>query len=89
MEIRKTDNSYQLGRLKAQGLAPRENQTLLLMANGYSYKAAAKELGCGEKTIAGRMQNIFYKLKATNTAHAICLAFTTGKLTQVTTQCAQ
>jgi len=71
---------YQLDNLTAKGLAPRESQALLLLANGYSHKAAAEELGCGVKTIEGRIQSLFYKLSANNGPQLIAQAFIKGNL---------
>lgn len=71
---------YQLDNLTAKGLAPRESQALLLLANGYSHKAAAEELGCGVKTIEGRIKSLFYKLKAYNGPQLIANAFKQGHL---------
>lgn len=80
-QIKSTGNGqYQLDNLTAKGLAPRESQALLLLANGYSHKAAAAELGCGVKTIEGRIKNLFYKLRADNGPQLITQAFIKGHL---------
>jgi DNA-binding CsgD family transcriptional regulator len=79
-KILRVENGYKLNCLTATGLAPRESQALLLVAQGHSYKSAAKAMGCGVKTIAGRIQNLFYKLKANNSRQMIANAFQLGHL---------
>lgn len=79
-EIKSIETGYQLGNFKTQGLATRESQALLLIANGYSHKAAAREMGCGVKNIDGRIQNLFYKLRASSGPQLIAEAFKKGKL---------
>lgn len=79
-KIMRVDNGYKMEYLTVTGLAPRESQTLLLIALGHSYKSAAKELGVGIKTISGRLQNLFYKLKANNSRQLIANAAHNGNL---------
>jgi DNA-binding NarL/FixJ family response regulator len=80
MEILRTKTGYQLGNMEATGLAPRECQVLLLKALGYKNTAAAEYLGCGERTIRGRIENLLYKLKAHNSAQMVANAFKAGNL---------
>ncbi|HEY6527113.1 MAG TPA: LuxR C-terminal-related transcriptional regulator [Cellvibrionaceae bacterium] len=81
MNIQKTANGYEFEDMTASGLAPRESQALLLLAAGYTYSAAADQMGCGVKSLAGRIQNLFYKLRANNGPQLIVQAIKTGHLT--------
>lgn len=83
MEIKRTKTGYQLENLLATGLPPRCSQVLLLRAKGLTISATAKQLGCGAETVKNRIKDLFYKLKAHNTAEAIDHAFNSGNLHRV------
>lgn len=52
-----------------------EQQTLELAAQGLSAKQIAKAQHKSPRTVTGRLQNIYFKLGATNRNHAIALGF--------------
>jgi DNA-binding CsgD family transcriptional regulator len=79
-KIIQTDTGYQLGKLHAQGLAPRECQTLLLRATGLSIADCAQTLKCGKSTVQDRVTNMFYKLHVDSTPELITKCFSSGIL---------
>lgn len=83
MEIKRTKTGFQLENLLATGLPPRCSQVLLLRAKGLTVTDTAQQLGCGAETVKNRIKDLFYKLKARNTAEAIINAFNNGYLHRV------
>lgn len=78
--ILRTDTGYQLGKLHASGLSPRECQTLLLRATGASISECALELNIGKSSVQDRVTNMFFKLRADSTPELITKAFQNGFL---------
>lgn len=52
-----------------------EQNTLELAAQGLSAKEIARAQDKSPRTVTGRLQNIYFKLGATNRNHAIALGF--------------
>jgi DNA-binding NarL/FixJ family response regulator len=63
-----------------QQLTPSERELLHLLAHGHTAASAARELGCGERALAYRLENIYRELGAKNRVHAIRLAVASGDL---------
>lgn len=82
--ILRTDTGYQLGKLHASGLTPRESQALLLRASGLSIAACAEVMNCGKSSVQDRIVNLFYKLHVNSTPQLITKAFQNGFLKFVT-----
>lgn len=78
--ILRTTNGYSINQLEATGLPPREAQVLLLKALGLTTQAVALELHCAARTVRGRLENLFYKFGAKNSAQLIGCAFISGHL---------
>ena len=62
-------------------LAPRERETLSLIAAGLSQAEIAERLGLGEETIRTHAERAKRKLNARNRAHAVALAVDQGLIT--------
>jgi len=78
--IKRIEGGYQLGKLAAIGLAPRESQALLLRANGFSSEACAQAMNCKTGNVQARIRNLFYKMHATTTPELITKCFGSGIL---------
>jgi DNA-binding CsgD family transcriptional regulator len=78
--IKRIENGYQLGKLAAMGLPPRESQALLLAANGLSQNESATLMNCSAANIKGRLTNLFYKVSANSKAELITKCFENGIL---------
>lgn len=78
--IKRIENGYQLGKLAAVGLPPRESQALLLAANGLTQPQSAKVMNCTAANIKGRLTNLFYKVHAKSKAELITKCFESGIL---------
>lgn len=78
--ILRTKNGYSVNRLECTGLPAREAQVLLLKALGLTTMEAAKELGCGARTVRNRLESLFYKLSAKNAVQLINNAYGAGNL---------
>ena len=61
-------------------LSPREQQVLLLVANGYSAKEVAGQIGIAPRTVEGHIENIRLKMRARNRAHMVTQAVLAGFL---------
>lgn len=78
--ILRIQEGYQLSKLVASGLTPRESHALLLRASGASYKDCAEQMNCSTAAVKARISNLFYKLDAINTPELIAKAFMSGHL---------
>jgi DNA-binding CsgD family transcriptional regulator len=63
------------------GLTRREFQILKFVAQGYSAKEAAQEIGIAPRTVEGHIDTIKLKLRARNRAHMITNAIAARILT--------
>lgn len=61
-------------------LSPREQQILELVANGYSAKEVAGQIGIAPRTVEGHVENIRLKMRARNRAHMVTQAVLAGCL---------
>lgn len=61
-----------------QGLAPRELECVLAVANGKTVKEAAKILGMAPSTTAKRIASAMYKLGVNRQAALVAAAFAQG-----------
>lgn len=61
-------------------LSPREQQILELVANGYSAKEAAGQIGIAPRTVDRHIENIRLKMRARNRAHMVARAVLAGHL---------
>ncbi|MBE8717585.1 hypothetical protein [Cellvibrio polysaccharolyticus] len=52
MNIKRTNNGYQLHGIEATGLAPRESQALLLPANGLAFSEIAQHMSPSSASIS-------------------------------------
>lgn len=59
-------------------LSPRELQSVLLVANGHTYKEGAKALGVAPTTFSDRINNVFFKLGVARCPQAVSEAIRTG-----------
>jgi len=59
-------------------LTPSELRTLKLIAKGLSAKEAGKLAGISYDTIKDQMASVYWRLGASNAAHAVALAFVGG-----------
>lgn len=79
MELRTQPGS--LSYVKAGGpLTPRQHQLLVLLAEGYTNKEAAHELGITVMTVKNIHTSIYIKLEAKNAPHAVMIAVRKGIL---------
>ena len=76
----RTETGYQLGNLVAEKLPPRQAQTLLFCAIGYSEKKCAIVMGCSLSNVQKVKQTLFYKLNAHSGTEAITKAFASAYL---------
>lgn len=81
--ISRTQDGYQfeehsLKAVSGKGLSPRELISLLYKAAGFKAEDISTEMDCAVTTTNKRQQNINYKLKARNSAHAVTTAFREG-----------
>ncbi len=75
LSILRTNTGYQLDKLVAEKLPPRQAQTLLFCANGLTEKEIAQLMNCSAKNIAQMKSVLFLKLKAKATPDLIMRAF--------------
>lgn len=61
-------------------LTDREEQILILVADGFDNYEIAHELGIGNETQKSHMKHILAKMNARNRAHAVALAYHHGVL---------
>jgi DNA-binding NarL/FixJ family response regulator len=80
MQILRTEKGYQAQQWEATGLPPRASQVLILRALGLTCAQAANELGCGTETIKNRIKDLYYRMRAHNTAQLINNAIAAGNL---------
>jgi DNA-binding NarL/FixJ family response regulator len=64
----------------ASSLSPRERELLLLLADGHSYKTAAKELGLAIDTVRFHIRGIYDKLHVHSKSEAVAIALRRGIL---------
>lgn len=76
----RTETGYQLGNLVAEKLPPRQAQTLLFCAVGYTEKKCAIVMGCSLSNVQKVKQTLFYKLGAHSSTEAITRAFANAYL---------
>lgn len=67
--------------LLGKPLTPRERQVLLAIVEGKTNGRISIELSIAEKTVEAHRGRLYRKLGATNTAHAVALAFRKGLVT--------
>lgn len=73
-----TQARRQAARQRIQGLSPRHQQILILVARGYRNKKIAQELGLSEKTVKIYRSAMSAKLGAASTAELVRLAIEAG-----------
>jgi DNA-binding CsgD family transcriptional regulator len=61
-------------------LSPRQQQILELVANGYSAKEVAGQIGIAPRTVEGHIESIRLKMRARNRAHIVTQAVLAGYL---------
>ncbi|MCE9595157.1 MAG: response regulator transcription factor [Planctomycetes bacterium] len=61
-------------------LTPREHELLVLLADGHSYKTAAKELGLAIDTVRFHVRNVYDKLHVHSKSEAVAAALRQGIL---------
>ena len=61
-------------------LSDREVEVIDLVANGLTNGEIGKRLFLSEETVKSHLRNVLAKLGAKNRAHAVALAFRTGRL---------
>jgi DNA-binding NarL/FixJ family response regulator len=61
-----------------QALSPRESEVLKLLAEGHSYKTAAKALSLSMDTVRFHVRHIYEKLHVHSKSEAVALALRTG-----------
>lgn len=59
-------------------LTPREREVVTLIARGFKYREAARELGLSQKTLETHMKHVFDKLGVASRSEVTRLAFETG-----------
>ncbi len=64
----------------AQPLTDREKEVLALVAEGYSNKMIANQLGISERTVKNHLTYIMIKLRASDRTHAVVTAVRLGWL---------
>jgi DNA-binding CsgD family transcriptional regulator len=62
------------------GLTNREQQVLVLVADGYSAKQIANQIGIARRTVEGHIETVRLKMRARNKTHLITLAVQAGVL---------
>lgn len=82
MNIKRTNNGYQLHGIEATGLAPRESQALLLLANGLAFSEIAQHMSTSVGSAKARIQNVSHKLRLPTgrSARVIAAAYKAGHL---------
>jgi len=79
--MKRTETGYVHGNWQGSlgaGLSPREVQSMLLIADGKTYKEAAMVLGVAHCTFADRISNVLYKLKVARGPQAVAEAIRRG-----------
>lgn len=76
----RTDSGYQLGSLIVEKLPPRQAQTLLFCAAGFSDRKSAEAMQCSISTVKQAKQALFYKLNANCGTEVITKAFANAYL---------
>ena len=64
----------------AKPMSGREREVLSLVAEGFSNKLVAAELGIGERTVKNHLTSIMTKLRAADRTHAVVTAIRLGWL---------
>ena len=64
----------------AEPMTGREREVLSLVAEGFSNKLVAAELGIGERTVKNHLTSIMTKLRAADRTHAVVTAVRLGWL---------
>ena len=64
----------------AKPMSGREREVLSLVAEGFSNKLVAAELGIGERTVKNHLTSIMTKLRAADRTHAVVTAVRLGWL---------
>jgi DNA-binding CsgD family transcriptional regulator len=62
------------------GLTNREQQVLVLVADGYSAKQIANQIGIARRTVEGHIETVRLKMRARNKTHLITQAVQAGVL---------
>lgn len=62
------------------GLTHREQQVLQLVADGYSAKQIAGQIGIARRTVEGHIETVRLKMRARNKTHLIMQAVQAGVL---------
>ena len=65
---------------EAEPMSGREREVLSLVAEGFSNKLVAAELGIGERTVKNHLTSIMTKLRAADRTHAVVTAVRLGWL---------
>lgn len=65
-------------RTEMEGLTPREREVVDLIARGFRYRDAARELGISSRTLETHMKHIFEKLGVASRNEVTYMAFRTG-----------
>ena len=65
---------------QAEQLTARETELLKLFVRGFSYKAAARELGISPLTVGGHVKAIYRKLEVNSRGEAVYAAMNSGLL---------
>lgn len=65
---------------QGEQLTPRETELLTLFVRGFSYKAAARELGISPLTVGGHVKAIYRKLEVNSRGEAVYAAVKSGQL---------
>jgi LuxR family transcriptional regulator, transcriptional regulator of spore coat protein len=61
-------------------LTAREQEVLILVAQGYSAKEAAQEIEIAPRTVERHIENVRLKIRARNRTHMVTLALELGLL---------
>ncbi len=80
--VRATDRAWSIG-VEAAAVDPmtgREQEVLTLVAEGFSNKLVAAELGICERTVKNHLTSIMTKLRAADRTHAVVTAVRLGWL---------
>ena len=67
--------------MPTDGLTPRENEVLALIAEGLSNREIARRLFVSEATVKTHINNLFAKAHLRDRAHAVSYAYTHGLVT--------
>jgi LuxR family transcriptional regulator, quorum-sensing system regulator RaiR len=59
-------------------LTKQQERVLILASNGFRRKQTAQAMGIGEETVRNHLARARFRLKATNTTHAVAIAIRRG-----------